>query len=196
MKQGIFLLGFFLNLSLLWGEISEFNTFFLGEVKIHYTDKEDAQPFGLFLLKRHFSPEKNVFIDSCYLIAPEEGTFYFELISSLQEDPNEFLVSSPNSNLVGKGELIGSIWEWTKQKENMSFEGDDTVIIQVRNSMLENGTFSFSTQIYFQEGEFFNLFATFTSLLYPVSSEVIESLLGLGWKEKDHKRQGILEVNR
>ena len=178
MKKSVFIFALFFNLSLLWGRLPESDSFFFGEVKIHYTDKEHSEPFGLFLLKRHFSPKKNVFIDACYLVSPEEGTFHFELISSLQEDPNEFLVSSPNSNLVGKGELIGSIWEWTKQKEEMNFKGDNTIVIQIRNSMLDNGVLSSLTQIYFQEGEILNLFATFTAHLYPVKAEVIKNLMG------------------
>ena len=146
--------------------------FYIGEMTCHFSHEEHSRPFGLFFLKRSFSDESNTLLDRCCLVSLEEGAFYLDHVSFLQEDPNEFIVSNQSSDLAGEGEFVGLPWDWSTLHEFLQFEGEADVSMEINNTQLENGVIHSISQLFF-EGES-HYFATFSAYLYPVDSQVLE----------------------
>lgn len=155
----------------IWGD-NDPAQIYIGEMKCHFRHEEYSRPFGLFFLKRSFSEESNTFLDRCCLISLEEGAFYLEHVSFLQEDQNEFIVSNQGSELAGEGEFVGLPWDWSTFHELLQFEGEADMSIEIDNTQLENGVIHSMTKLFF-EGES-HCFATFSAYLYPVDPQVLE----------------------
>lgn len=173
------LLTFALMLQSLMSAQEASTEFYMGEMKCHYANEQYPAPFGLFFLKRVYSPEDQSIQDTCFLTSTEEGNFHFEHISFLQEDPNEFIASNPDADFVAEGEMIGFPWKWSELHEHLEFEKNGGVIIDIQNKRLENGTIISLAHLFFDEegdGQR-HFFATFSAHLYPVDPEIVKAFI-------------------
>jgi len=127
-------------------------------------------------MKRVSSPDEMTITDSCVIASPEEGTFSFVHVSLLQDDPNEFVVSNPDSEFFGEGELVGFPWDWTTMHERLEFDNEGSVSIEVENKRLENGLIHSKAKIFFgvNDEEEPRYFATFSTYLYPIDPTVVQ----------------------
>ena len=177
------LIGAILIQPFLWSFAPE-KLFYMGEMQCQYVHEDQPEPFGLFFMKRVSCPENNTMTDSCLLVSPDEGTFGFVHVSLLQDEPNEFIASNPDSEFIGEGELVGFPWKWTEWREHLEFDSDGSVAIDVENIELENGAIHSKAKIFFNESGDGNSrhFATFSAYLYPIDPTVVEVLLK-SWEE-------------
>ena len=176
----------------IWGEVEK-EAFYMGEMKCQYLHENTPEHFGIFFLKRSSSDNDSLIVDSCLLVSPEEGTFSFQHIAVPQDDPNEFLISNPESEFFGEGEIVGFPWDWTEFRECLKFDTDGGVIVRVENTQLDNGAIVSKARIFFKddESEEAKYFATFSAYLYPIDPRIIDTMMHEWGLHSDEQKERL-----
>ncbi len=171
MKKWIFILLFF-PCYLMATEVSQF---YIGEMKTQSPDKEEAEHYGFFFLKRTFLPDENRFIDSCFLNASDGEVLELQQISDLKGDLHEIVFTSSGGLITGTGELIGFPWEWTNLKERMVIHSDSPIEIDVSNDLDGDTIHSVASVYTIEEDGSREFFGIFSARLFRIDRNVIET---------------------
>ena len=144
-------------------------SYYLGEVKM---TSPTGQPYGssISLVKRTLRPDENQIVEIVLSIdaakPPQEYTTLFTITG------NRFVVRDQEGTFEGRGELIGSMWEWTGWKYSVNMLGTMKGKVEADDALSAAGIVV-SKSYYSPDGA---LRVRFAEELKPISSEMYEIL--------------------
>lgn len=154
-----------------------YSEFYIGEMKSQSPDKEEAEHYGFFFLKRTFIPEDNCFIDACYLKARDGEVLEMQQESILNRDLHEITFRSSEGLITGKGELVGFPWEWTNLRERMVVHSESPIEIDVSNDLDGETIVSIASVYIVEDDGSKDFFGTFRAHLFKFDKTLIEEFL-------------------